>query len=142
MGDMAHNLYSIQRKEEAIKTSVSATLPILLDQQKEIVGIACGGNVKKMLSLMITQNISINDLLASENNVFRKVCLMGNLKLLILFESMMSRKEFIERIFISNKADSNSIEGAVNKSQSSIVKYLMDMDEVKNRYKDNDPLIF
>merc|ERR1719242_1736122 len=32
----AHNLYGIQRKEESIRSSVSATLPILLDQQKEI----------------------------------------------------------------------------------------------------------
>merc|ERR1712087_524814 len=30
--DKAHNLYSIQRKEEIIKESVSKTLPILLDQ--------------------------------------------------------------------------------------------------------------
>merc|ERR1712228_754043 len=46
--DMAHNLYAIQRKEDAIKTSVSATLPVLLNQQKEIVEVGCSGNVKKM----------------------------------------------------------------------------------------------
>merc|ERR1712228_696081 len=49
----AHNLYAIQRKEEAIKSSVSATLPTLLDQQKKIMGVACRGNVKQMCSLMI-----------------------------------------------------------------------------------------
>merc|ERR1712228_773829 len=49
--DKAHNLYAIQRKEEAIKGSVSSILPILLKQQKEIVSIACSGSVKKMCSL-------------------------------------------------------------------------------------------
>merc|ERR1712228_1152981 len=61
--EMAHNLYSIQRKEEAIKTSVSATLPMLLKQQKEIFGVVCSGNVKKLCSLMIAQNKGIDDLM-------------------------------------------------------------------------------
>merc|ERR1712228_937852 len=61
--DKAHNLYAIQRKEEAMKSSVSATLPILLKQLKEIMGIACSGSVKKMCSMMVTQNLSIKDLL-------------------------------------------------------------------------------
>merc|ERR1712228_273098 len=46
--DKAHDLYSIQRKEEGFKSSVSATLPILLNQEKEIVEVGCSGNVKKM----------------------------------------------------------------------------------------------
>merc|ERR1712228_691175 len=29
--DMAHNLYAIQRKEDGIRSSISATLPIMLD---------------------------------------------------------------------------------------------------------------
>merc|ERR1712228_757660 len=87
--DKAHNLYAIQRKEEAIKSSVSATLPILLDQQKEIIGIACSGSVKKMCSLMVTQNSSIKDLLfvdkASGSVIFLSICGLANLKLLIFF---------------------------------------------------------
>merc|ERR1712228_378192 len=145
--DKAHNLYAIQRKEEAITSSVSATLPILLNQQKEIVGIVCSGSVKKMCSLMITQNVSIKDLLsvnkASDNNIFRKVCSMGHLKLLIFLESMMSRDEFIELMFFSDNVDSKCIENTVRKSQLSILKYLLDnMEEVRNRYKNNDPMIF
>merc|ERR1712228_104142 len=61
--DKAHNLYAIQRKEEAIKSSISATLPILLNQQKEVFGIACRGNVNKMCALMILQNQSIKDVM-------------------------------------------------------------------------------
>merc|ERR1712228_63362 len=61
--DKAHNLYAIQIKEEAITSSVSATLPILLNQQKEIKGIASSGSVKKMCSLIVKQNLSIKDLL-------------------------------------------------------------------------------
>merc|ERR1712228_747300 len=97
--DKAHNLYAIQRKEEAMKTSVTTTLPILLNQQKEIISIACLGKVKKMCSLMITQNKSIKDLLfvdrASGITILQKVCRLGHLKLFLFLESMMSRKEFI-----------------------------------------------
>merc|ERR1712228_623500 len=59
--DMAHNLYAIQRREESIKSSVSATLPILLNQKKEIFGTACRGIVKEICSLMITQNKEVKD---------------------------------------------------------------------------------
>merc|ERR1712228_629011 len=61
--DKAHNLYAIQRKEESITASVRPTLPILMDLQKEIVGVACGGEWKKMCSLMILQNQSIKDVM-------------------------------------------------------------------------------
>merc|ERR1712228_893186 len=74
--DMAHNLYSIQRKEETIKSSVSATLPILLNQQKEIMGVACSGNVKKMCSLMVIQNLSTKQV--ANTGTFLKVCAFGH----------------------------------------------------------------
>merc|ERR1712228_152245 len=76
--EVAHNLYAIQRKEESIKGSVSATLPILLNQQKEILEVGCSGNVKKMCSLMVLQNKEIKDLMfvdkKSGNNVFHRIC--------------------------------------------------------------------
>merc|ERR1712228_645921 len=88
--DMAHNLYAIQRKEEAFKSSVSATLPILLNQQKEIMEVACRGNVKKILSLMIVQNKGIKDVMfvdkQSGNTILTKVCYLGHLKLFLFLE--------------------------------------------------------
>merc|ERR1712228_828852 len=78
--DKAHNLYAIQRKEEAITSSVSAMLPVLLNQQKEIKGIASSGSVKKMCSLMVIQNLSIKQV--ADNGTFLKVCSLGHLQLL------------------------------------------------------------
>merc|ERR1712228_914102 len=46
--DKAHNLYSIQRKEEGLRSSVSQTLPILMNQRKDIMSVACRGSRKKM----------------------------------------------------------------------------------------------
>merc|ERR1712062_238733 len=118
--DKAHNLYAIQRKEEAFKTSVCATLPILLNQQKEIFGVACRGNEKKLCSLMISQNLSIKKLLfvdqASGNTIFHRICTLGHLKLLLFLESMMSRKEFVETMFLSNSGDQKCIEYAARYS--------------------------
>merc|ERR1712228_1101951 len=71
-----------------------------------------------------------------------KVCIFDHLKLLIFLESIMSRNELIKQIFLSDNADMTSIEYAVNKSQPSILKYLLDMKEVQDRYKNNDPMIF
>ena len=144
--DMAHNLYAIQRKEEAIKSSVSATLPILLNQQKEIMSIACLGDVKKMCSLMILQNESIKDLMfvdkQSNTNLFHSICVLGHLDLLLFLESMMDRQEFLHHIFLSNVQDNQPIDFAIMKSHSPIVKHLFDQTEIQNRYKDNDPMIF
>merc|ERR1712228_1147661 len=144
--DMAHNLYSIQRKEEAIKTSVSATLPIILNQQKEIVSIACSGNVKEMCSLMILQNKEIKDVMfadkTSKNTVFHSICQLSHLKLLLFLESMMSKKEFIDHIFRCNIAsDQKPVEYAVRKSHSLIVNHLFGKKEVQDRYKNDDRLI-
>merc|ERR1712228_21158 len=90
--DMAHNLYAIQRKEEAMKSSVSATLPILLNQQKEIMTVACSGNVKEMCYLLITQNLSIEKLLfvdeKSGSTIFHNICGLGHLKVLKFLESI------------------------------------------------------
>merc|ERR1712228_455474 len=138
--DKAHNLYAIQRKEEAIKGSVSATLPILLDQQKEIIGIACSGSLKKMCSLMVTQNLSTKQV--ANTGTFLKVCALGHLQLLKFLESLISRKEFVEQMFVSSTTDVKVIEVAVWKSQLSVVKYLFDMNEVRDRYQNNDPMIF
>merc|ERR1712130_312579 len=102
--DMAHNLYAIQRKEEAMVSSVSATLPILLDQKKEIMEVACRGNVKKMNSLMVLQNKGIKDVMfvdkGSGNTVFHSICQLGHLKLLLFLESMMDKKEFTQQLFL------------------------------------------
>merc|ERR1712228_392604 len=143
--DKAHNLYAIQRKEDTIKFSVSATLPILLNQQKEIVSIACGGIVKEMSALMVLQNKSINDVMfvdeESGQTLLHNICFLGHLKLLLFLQSLIEPKEFIDYIFLPNNSDQKPIEYALMKSNSSIIKHLFDMKEIQDRYKNND-LIF
>merc|ERR1712228_481618 len=138
--DKAHNLYAIQRKEENIKSSISATLPILLNQKKKIVGIACSGSVKKMCTLMITQNVSTKQV--TNTDTFLRVCDFGHVQLLKFLESLISRKEFVEQMFVSSSTDIKVIEVPVKMSQLSVVKYLMNMNEVRDRYKNNDQMIF
>merc|ERR1712228_110078 len=146
--DMAHNLYAIQRKEEAIKSSVSATLPILLNQKNQISTVGCSGDVKKMCSLMITQNKGIKDVMFVDKKsgctVFHQVCYLGLLKLLTFLESMMSQKEFVDHIFLSGgqEFEDMPIDMAVKKSHHVLVKHLVDKKEVQDRYKNNDPLLF
>merc|ERR1712228_784030 len=144
--EVAHNLYSIQRKEESFKVSITPTLPIFLNQQKEIFGIACSGNVKEMCALMILQNQSIKDLMfvdkKSGQNLFHKVCVLGHLKLLLFLESMLDHNKFIDHIFLcSNNEDKKPIEYAVWHSHSLMVKHLFDKKEVQARYKNNDPML-
>merc|ERR1712228_286007 len=45
-------------------------------------------------------------------------------------------------MFVSSITDTKVIELAVSKSQASILKYLFDMNEVRNQYQNNDPMIF
>merc|ERR1712228_288410 len=99
-----------------------------------------------MCSLMITQNLSITDLLfvekVSGNTIFHKICSLGHLKLMKFLESVMSRKEFIDQMFVPNNFDIKCIEYAMRYSQPSIAKNLLEMDEIQDRYKNNDPMIF
>merc|ERR1712228_785507 len=144
--EVAHNLYAIQRKEEAIRSSVSATLPILLNQQKEIMEMGCSGNVKKMCSLMILQNKEIKDVMfvdkKSKNTVFHSICKLGHLKLLKFLESMMDKKEFVEHMFLcNNDNDQKPTECAIWNSNALIVKHLFDKKEVHDRYENNDPML-
>ena len=144
--DKAHNLYAIQRKEQAIRSSVSKTLPILLDQERNIISVACRGSVKRMCSLMITQNQTFQDLMfvdkASRKTILHIICHFAHLKLLKFLQSVMPRKEFLEQIFLSDISDTKPIEYSVLLSNSSVVEYLFSMPEVQDRYKNNDPLIF
>merc|ERR1712232_1433154 len=142
--EKAHNLYAIQRKEEMIKESVSKILPILLDQKKDIQGIACEGNVKKMCSLMILQNQSIKDVMyvgKTGETVFGVIFAFGHYKLMLYLESMMSRKELVDYALLSNNYDMKAIEYAVYKSRPAVVKYVLDMKEIQAVYK-NDAMLF
>jgi len=142
----AHNLYAIQRQEEGLRSSVSVTLPILINQRKDIMSVACRGSWKKMCSLMILQNQSIEDLMFAEEEsgctIFHMICQFSHLELLKFLESMMSRQEFIDHIFTCDTSDNHPMDFAVSNSNSSIIKHLFVMKEVQDRYKDNDPLIY
>merc|ERR1712228_99431 len=66
----------------------------------------------------------------------------GRLKMLLFIESLMSRKEFVDFAMLSNNYDMKPLEYAIYISQLSVVKHLIDIKEIQDQYKDNDPLIF
>ena len=51
--DKAHNLYAIQRKEEAITNSVSKILPLLLDTKTRLFTSAINGDIKELCKVCI-----------------------------------------------------------------------------------------
>jgi len=144
--DKAHNLYAIQRREEMMKESVSKILPFQLNEEKKILREGCRGKVKQICSLMILQNKKINDLMfvdkASGNNILHRVCTLGHVRLFLFLESMMSPKQFIEHIFVSDISDVNAMEYAITNSNVTIVEHLVSMKEVQQHYQNNDELIF
>merc|ERR1712228_317607 len=79
---------------------------------------------------------------ANGDTIFHKLGSLGNLKLLMFMETIMSRKEFIDHVFLSSDVDVSPIECAVYKSHPLMAKYLLDMKEIKARYKNNDQMIF
>merc|ERR1712228_430507 len=94
----------------------------------------------------IIQNKEIKDVLfvdvATNETIFHNICMLGHLKLLIFLESMMSRKEFIDQMFLSNDSDIKCLEYVFRYSNVSMSKHLLDMQEIQDRYKDNDQMIF
>ena len=51
--DKAHNLYAIQRKEEAITNSVSKVLPLLMDDKKILFVAGINGDVKELCKVCV-----------------------------------------------------------------------------------------
>merc|ERR1712228_504077 len=79
----------------------------------------------------------------SGQTVFHIICSLGHLKLLMFMKSMfLYSKSFVEQMFLSNGSDQTCIECAVKYSQVQIIKYLFDMNGVRDQYKNNDPMIF
>merc|ERR1712228_1104029 len=96
---------------------------------------------------MILQNNGLKDVMfvdkKSGKTVFHCICELGHLKLLKFLESMMNQKEFVDHIFMpNNEADKKPIEYAIWKSHALMVKHLFDKKEIRDRYKNNDPMVF
>eukprot|EP01084_Bolivina_argentea_P082326 149065_1 len=144
--DKAHNLYAIQRQQEVIETSVSKILPMLLDDNKQLFVAGNTGNVKLLCKLMVFNNKTIDDIMQTDQDtgqtILHRICSMGHDKALLFLKSILSKQSFIKHIFRSNGADQKCIEYAVKYSKLFIVKHLFEMKEIKEKYKDNNDLIF
>ena len=98
--------------------------------------------MKKMGSMMIFQAQSIKDLLFAGNTLFHKICIFGHLKLLKFFASSMDKNAFVDCIFQPDAIDNKPIDFAITNLRSSVVKYLLEMEEVRNRFQNDDQLKF
>eukprot|EP01083_Nonionella_stella_P301851 1037915_1 len=143
--DKAHNMYSITRQKEYHQVSVSSILPILLNHDKQLFVAGNMGNAKSLCNLMVISNKTEEDIMKvdekSSESILANICGLGHLKALKFLRGIISKDLFIERMFLQNRYNNTPIEGAIMGNQYLMVKYILRMDEVKQRYdfeKDKD----
>eukprot|EP01084_Bolivina_argentea_P093190 167625_1 len=139
--DKAHNLYAIQRQQEAIESSVAKILPLLLDNHKQLFAAACRGNVKSLCKLMVIDNKSVNELVAidktNENTILHMICKFDYQKAFSFLQSLLSKEELVKFLFLPNNLNQTPLEYAVRYSCVAVVKQLFDIKEVVVKFEDD-----
>ena len=135
--DKAHNLYAIQRKEEAIQNSVSKVLPILLDERSRLFTAAINGYIPEICKFMVVSNKSVNDLMqidpSNRNTILHRICTKNRSKAFSFLQSTLSDEELIEYLFQSNSSDQRPYEYACRYGSISIAKKIFDIKEMKDK---------
>ena len=144
--DKAHNLYAIQRREEAIQNSVSKILPLLMDTKCRLFTAAINGSVPELCKFMVVSNKSIEDLMKMDqdtnNTILHRICTKGRSKAFAFLQSLLTKEELIDYLVQANKDDQRPYEYAIRYSAVSIAKKIFDIKEIREIVMNNDDNVF
>eukprot|EP01083_Nonionella_stella_P087033 241976_1 len=136
--DIAHNLYSIERTQEAIERT-QEILPLLLDEEKQLFRAASMGSVKEICKIMVINNRSKHEIMTSnaENrHILHNIIRFEHSKLFFYLKSILSTEEFVAYVLSPDTSDITALENGLRNS-SSIVKALLHMKQIRSVYDDN-----
>eukprot|EP01084_Bolivina_argentea_P082328 149067_1 len=139
----AHNLYSIQRRQETIETSVTQILPLLVDKEKQLYIAANKGSIKELCRVMVINNRSYTDILKKddyEQTIVHSICQMGHNQLFLFLRSILPAKSFVEFLYSPSWFNAGALELAARYAHVAVVKNGFDMKEVRDLYNNNDKL--
>eukprot|EP01083_Nonionella_stella_P076109 207222_1 len=136
--DKAHSLYAITRDKEYYETSVSSILPILLNHDQQVFVAGNMGDVKALCDLMVVNNKTVEDVMKvdeeSGESILVNICAFCHLKAFKFLETVVSKDVFIERLFLSNRYNTNGIEALIECGNDPMLKHILCIDAVRETY--------
>eukprot|EP01083_Nonionella_stella_P106563 307685_1 len=144
---ISHNLYSIQREKEFIDNTVSAILPLLISEERQIFVAGNKGDERALCDLMVVNNKSTQDLMLieaeSNESILLNICVLNNVTAFKFLKSAIPETQiFVDRLFTLNRYNTSPIEAAIRAGNSIILKDILDIDEVKERIKKDGKLLY
>ena len=137
-----HNLYSIQRQESFISSSLSVILPQLLDKEKQLFVAGNMGNVTKLCQFMVLNNLNSENIMKldpeSSESILINICALGHMKALKFLESIVPNDLFMNRLFTKNRYEDNVIDTSV--TSLSIFKQFCWNKNIIDKYKNDSKL--
>eukprot|EP01083_Nonionella_stella_P031595 86541_1 len=137
--DIAHNLYALERTKEAIESSVSVILPLLLDAEKQLFIAGNMGSVKEICKVMVINNKTSKDIMKADKdqvNILHNICRFGHRNLFFYLKSILSTEAFVSHVFSPDNADITPFEYGLRSTAVSIVKDLLNMKQIRSMYSE------
>eukprot|EP01083_Nonionella_stella_P237259 832481_1 len=144
---ISHNLYYIQREKEFMDNTVSAILPLLISEERQIFVAGNKGDERALCDLMVVNNKSTQDLMLieaeSNESILLNICVLNNVTAFKFLKSAIPETQiFVDRLFTLNRYNTSPIEAAIRAGNSIILKDILDIDEVKERIKKDGKLLY
>eukprot|EP01083_Nonionella_stella_P106564 307687_1 len=133
---ISHNLYSIQREKEFIDNTVSAILPLLICEERQIFVAGNKGDKQALCDLMVVNNKSTQHLMRiepeSKESILLNICALNNVAAFKFLKSAIpERVVFVDRLFAINRYNQCPIGAVIQEGNTIILKDILDIDEVK-----------
>eukprot|EP01083_Nonionella_stella_P110064 321828_1 len=142
----AHNLYYIQRQKEFMETSASSILPLLLNEDKQLFVAGNKGDVNALCNLMVMNNKTEEDVMKvddeSRESILNNMFALGNYGAFKFLQSVISKKLMLDRLFTPNRYNQTPIETSICYHKFDIIRVLLSIDEVRQRYKNDINMMY
>eukprot|EP01083_Nonionella_stella_P110065 321836_1 len=142
----AHNLYYIQRQKEFMETSASSILPLLLNEDKQLFVAGNKGDVNALCNLMVMNNKTEEGIMKvdgeSRESILLNMVTLGHYNAFKFLQSVISNKLMLDRLFLPNRYNQNPIEAAISGCRFVIIRDLLNMNGVQQRYQNDKNMMY
>eukprot|EP01083_Nonionella_stella_P182660 657754_1 len=135
---ISHDLYSIQREKDFMDHTVSAILPLLISEERQIFVAANKGDKNALCDLMVLNNKTTEHLMLiepeSKESILLNICALNNVEAFKFLRSAIPETFiFVDRLFAINRYNQCSIGAAIQRGNTIILKDILSIKEVKER---------
>eukprot|EP01083_Nonionella_stella_P167848 565096_1 len=144
---ISHNLYSIQREREFIDNTVSAILPLLMSEERQIFVAGNKGDKRALCDLMVLNNKSTEHLMLiepeSKESILVNICALNNVEAFRFLKAEIPETFiFVDRLFAVNRYNCSPIGSAMTRGNTIILKEIFGMAGVKERIRKDKKLLY